>query len=87
MSLDWFWPLIQIVGLLSVPVAALQAARLWILIRTGRFVYRPLRGNGVFSTRAERPGWYWFAVVNLVTSLAVSLGLIGFVGYWTFHAR
>lgn len=87
MSPHPFWLFIQIVALFAIPVIVVRGVHLWSLIKTGRFRYKPIRGESVPTTRAERPGWYWWAIISNLMSIAVSLWLIGFVGFWTFHPR
>jgi hypothetical protein len=84
---EFFRTFIQILALIAIPVAALQAALLWSMLWTGRFTYVPLRGEHLPTTRAEKPGWYWLAVATTLLSLVVKVALIGFVGFWTFYPR
>jgi hypothetical protein len=81
------WPLLQICGLICIPLAALQAIQLSSVLQSERFTYRPLWGNGVPTTRTEKPGWYLYLVVSKFASLVLSLAVIGFVAFWTFHRR
>jgi hypothetical protein len=85
--IEFFRTFIQVLALIAIPIAALQATLLWSWIWTGRFTYAPLRGEHVHTTRAEKPGRYWFAVVTNLFSLAVKVALIGSVGFWTFYPR
>jgi hypothetical protein len=88
MSAPSFWAIfIQVGALLCIPLAALQAFNLWFLLARsqGRFWYRPLVGDRVLTTRAQRPGWYWYLVISKVVSLALSLAVVGLVGFWTFR--
>lgn len=87
MTSGFWWTFIQIGALIAIPIAVLRGVQLWLLLGTGRFMYKPLRGESVTSTRTERPRWYWWLVVSKAVSLAVSLALVGFVGFWTLHPR
>ncbi len=87
MMAELIWIFIQIGALITIPIAVLRSAQLWFLLRTGQFVYRPLNGERVATTRSERPGWFWWGVIYKVASLVVSLAFIGFVGFWTFNPR
>jgi uncharacterized membrane protein len=79
--------IIWILALIAIPIAALQATQVWCLLRTARFVYKSLDGKTTPTTRADRPGWYWFAVIERLASLALSLAMIGIAVFLTFPSH